>query len=314
MLLRKYMILFVFLILIVSSCSKPMWNYDNNIIKAETYLVNHFDKERGYDDWYLRYVYRGENLSLNLTYRKLDSFFDLYWLRNATINTSLIQYQIDYSVDIIERLSKIWENKTFRSIKNPKGEIALDTYCIEAFITKNEKMTRNINNSLTGLRWLNFRYSGIEDWRNIADETWCVMALANFKYNNVNELYDNILNRTEEYIHKDKNKNLINAVLLHTVMLNDVLNDNGFNRARLNKYMNNLYNATFDDELGYMIKLTILDILINSNYDLDKIKKSIDNILKDQKEEGYLEQEGSKAFDLLRLLILLDDFKKRINN
>mgnify|MGYP001571994197 FL=1 len=80
---KKILILAIFA-LIISSCSSNT-NSQQAINKGINYLVSAQDKEFGYKDKYLTYVYPGEDLecpleNCKITYRKIDAFFNLIFI------------------------------------------------------------------------------------------------------------------------------------------------------------------------------------------------------------------------------------------
>tara|TARA_Y100000310_G_C20569368_1_gene757197 strand:- start:101 stop:1048 length:948 start_codon:yes stop_codon:yes gene_type:complete len=159
--------------------------YEENIEKGLIFLNNSY-RDFKYNDSYLKYIYPDEKLNCKvenceLTYRVMDAYFNVYFIKKEFANYSIIQKQVD-DVDIIfNNIIDEWRmGEIYNARKSTQEGFALDTYCIFAYVMEDEKMDNVI---LDYLDYTDYRWSvesdtiGKDYWRFIADETWCARAI-----------------------------------------------------------------------------------------------------------------------------------------
>jgi hypothetical protein len=296
-------ILFVFLIFLIQGCNQ------NPINQGINYLDKIYDKNYLYNDNYIKFTYQNENLPLNLTYRKIDAYINLIYIKNE-INPKKIDYQTKEAYDNLKNLIPFLENKlTYNTIKNYSDGYALDTYCIVGYLFKNTKIADNVNNLIINNNLIKDDYYKQDKWRNIADETWCILLL-----NKVNMNKSIVLNLTKIKI--DETYNFINsensiedkvAVLIHTVMLLNELNYD-------NEFKEKLYELSMNEKIkqNILLESNILSVLSKSNYPKEKLKFIYALIKDNQNPDGgwYIIKNHGNAFITQRAILSLNDYER----
>lgn len=143
-----------------------------------------------FDDAYLQYVYPDENLSCplagcQLSYRLLDAYFAIAMLgdRLSAKEKHSIQDVLDEQEGVFETLVPKWRTAaiegTLRSEAASTDSVALDTYCILGYLAEDKAMAEHVLEYLSPSgEWFAADHFTSDQWRNIADETWCIRLLA----------------------------------------------------------------------------------------------------------------------------------------
>ncbi|USN53467.1 MAG: hypothetical protein H6760_04910 [Candidatus Nomurabacteria bacterium] len=143
-----------------------------------------------FDDAYLQYLYPDENLSCplpncQLSYRLLDAYFAVAMLRDrlSAKEKQSIQDVLEEQEAVFEILLPTWRTApiegTLRSEAASSESVALDTYCLLGYLTKDKAMAEHALEYLSPSgEWFAADHFTSDQWRNIADETWCIRLLA----------------------------------------------------------------------------------------------------------------------------------------
>src|SRR3989344_8598438 len=287
------------LIIFITSCSSQIKTQDS-IDKGLNYLVQTKTNDFSYNDEYLKYVYPGEALECNLlnckiTYRKLDAYFNLKFIKNEFKDYSLIKQDVEEADKILASLIPIWRNKKLYNIVNETMKdtsgLALDTYCILGYLYNDKEMSTLVLNSLENYNWLpsNF-YEGDQDFRTIADESWCVRLIS--KSNNkesIRNVKDNLVKDTYTFINEDHDKiTKVNAAIHTLTMINEFNEDD----KEINFFKDYIATSISDKQTWQdtTTLANILDVLVQSNYSnkaiINKLTKEL--IARQEKDGRWL--------------------------
>src|SRR3989344_2958444 len=236
----------IFLLILIIFLFFLIWYFmTNSINKSLSYLDNNYNKTTIYEDNYLKFIYPEENLPLNLTYRKIDAYTNLIYIDKelGKDKTKKINYQIEEANNNLNSLIPYFENKsTFNTIKNVSDGYALDTYCILGHLFNNTKIANNIKGLIINDNLMQDNYYKEDKWRNIADETWCILLLNNINKNVASALTDIKINETYNFLNSQNTIQDKAVVLIHIILLTNELNhDNGY-------FKNELYQLSLNDE------------------------------------------------------------------
>ena len=321
---KKGFILIIILIFI-TSCSYQI-NTQDSINKGLNYLKTAQNDELGYNDGYLKYIYPGENLecplgNCKITYRKLDAYFNLIFVKNEFKNYQIIKDQIDQADTILMSLLPIWRQKKLyniinESMKDPNG-YALDTYCILGYLYNDREMSNLALNSLENGKWLpDDFYEGDQDFRTIADESWCVRLTAKNNKELIRKTKDRIVKDTYTYLNEDHQKiTKVNAAI-HTLTMLIEFNEN---KEDIDFFKNYIAKSIGDKDTweDTTTLANILDVLILSNYkDKTIINKIVKELIKRQEIDGRWkvnkDYNGNfgQVFTTFRVLVALNKFEK----
>ena len=323
---KDILIYLIFLLIIfVTSCSSQI-NTQGSINKGLNYLKNNHDNNLNFNDDYLKYIYPGEELdcpleNCKITYRKLDSFFNLIFIKNEFNNYNTLNKEVLEADRTLKSLLSLWREKKLYNIINEtmkdNNGIALDTYCILGYLYEDKEMANLALLSLSNDKWLpESFYQGDQDFRTIADESWCVRLIS--KANNkeaIKLVKDRIVKDTYSFINEDHIEiTKVNAAI-HTLTMLYEFNDN-----KDIKFFQDYIAKSINDKETWKDTTTIaniLDVLIYTNYKnkalLNKLTKELINrqetdgrwsINKDNKENF------GQIFTTFRVLIALNKFEK----
>ena len=282
----------------------------NSINKSLSYLDNNYNKTTIYEDNYLKFIYPEENLPLNLTYRKIDAYTNLIYIDKelGKDKTKKINYQIEEANNNLNSLIPYFENKsTFNTIKNVSDGYALDTYCILGHLFNNTKIANNIKGLIINDNLMQDNYYKEDKWRNIADETWCILLLNNINKNVASALTDIKINETYNFLNSQNTIQDKAVVLIHIILLTNELNhDNGY-------FKNELYQLSLNDEIknDILIKANILYVLAESNYPKEKLKPIYESLIEKQHKDGgvYLISNYGNAFITQRAILAINAYE-----
>jgi hypothetical protein len=265
----------IFLALLLASCS----NQTAPIQKGMSYLNSVYDNG-DYDDQYLKYVYPDENLlcdvdGCDLTYRKLDAYFNLMFIKEST-DVSLIQDQVMYADNVLESIEPNWESgKIYNTLKSDGQGYALDTYCIFGFIKENKNFADNVVGYLSENDWLASNHFTSDRWRNIADETWCIRLLQKTGYSEL----------------------ALNLSKIKVSEVNQFLGDSDFDDVAVLVHMLHLANdLELSEKPDYQLRL----VNLSKNEEVRRSTHLLSNILESLAKSGY---ENKSELDSLALLI-----------
>ena len=323
----KIFIYFNFLLLVlITSCSTQLDSQDS-INKGLNYLAQAKTNDFSYNDEYLKYVYSGEALECNLpnckiTYRKLDAYFNLKFIKNEFQDYSLIKQDVEEADKILASLIPIWRNKKLYNIVNETMKdtsgLALDTYCILGYLYNDKEMSTLVLNSLYNDEWLpsNF-YQGDQDFRTIADESWCVRLIS--KSNNkelIRDVKDRLIKDTYTFINEDHDKiTKVNAAI-HTLTM---LNEFNENDKEINFFKNYIATSISDKQTWQdtTTLANILDVLVQSNYSNKAIiNKLTRELIKRQEKDGRwliskcYDKNFGQVFTTFRVIAALNKYQQ----
>ena len=139
-----------------------------------------------FDDAYLDYVYPGERLvcplpDCKVTYRLLDAYFDLHWLKQALGSLGPAEPVARRAAEVTHALVPPWRlSGPYNVRRDPiPGGIGLDTYCILGLVERDRDMAEVVARHLDPTGWIpEGHYRTSESFRALADETWCLRLLA----------------------------------------------------------------------------------------------------------------------------------------
>lgn len=296
----KILVICLFL-LFISGCSDI-----SNVEKGLNYLNKNYD-DGEYNDDYLKYVYPGEELEFDMTYRKLDAYFNVIMIKNI-YGDKYLNNQIKDADEIFNKLIPIWEEgEIYNTINHKDQGYALDTYCIVGFLYDDKVMADNVETYLINNNWMDDNYYTEDLWRNIADESWCVRLLIK-ENKEVDELVNKLVDQTYDFI--EENNDIDNvAVVVHTLY---VINDyGGYEEDKLffQEYLVEKFDEVKDNML---IAANILEALAETNYERDltyivdyiKSKQESDGSWSYTKGESYL-----RIFTTFRAVIALGKYE-----
>jgi predicted house-cleaning noncanonical NTP pyrophosphatase (MazG superfamily) len=332
----------VFMLFFLTACAQKPAPDNDTVTKIDlatekgvAYLESAYQSGT-YADNYLTFVYPGEHIACplstpcNVTYRLLDAYFDVYFLEQAMPHLKGMEQQRKDAHAIVEGIAKQWEKERINNVitsSSDPGGVALDTYCIIGFITKNKAMAGTAWSYLTADDdWMPNDYYISDAWRNIADESWCMRHFIAVRLDKDLEirLIRKMINNTNEFI-QDQNRTDLDklSVIYHAIyVLNDYENaykDLQFHQQKLS-YADFISYFSSKNLAGNALMVSnILDVMVASHYDnpaaLDEIAK---NVLNAQEAQGYWKisqdfpaNEG-QVFTTFRALIGLNEYKKTL--
>ena len=320
---KPYFILF--LLIFISSCSYTI-NPQDSINKGIQYLKSVENLDLSYKDTYLEYVYPSEKLecppqNCTLTYRKLDAFFNLIFIKNEFNEYKPLESSVNEANNILESLLPLWrEEKLYNiindSMQKPNG-LALDTYCILGYLYNDKQMAVLVQNSLYLNKWLpdNF-YGGDQDFRTIADESWCVRLIQKHYKEKIRFVKEKLVQDTYNYLKENHIKiTKVNAAI-HTLTMLVEFNEPSKDIKYFQDYIANSINdkETWQDTTTLA---NILDVLILSNYqNKAKIDKIAQELITRQENNGswLLSKNAPKnfgqVFTTFRVIIALNKYQK----
>jgi len=168
-----------------SACAPSSPALDAAIDRGLRFLANSWHGDR-FDDAYLAYVYPGERLVCPLphckvTYRLLDAYFDLRWLKGVLGTLGPAEPAALRATEVTRALVEPWRQSGPYNVRRdpvPDG-IGLDTYCILGLVERDRGMAEVVARHRDRTGWIpegHYRIS--EGFRALADETWCLRLLA----------------------------------------------------------------------------------------------------------------------------------------
>lgn len=324
-------ITFLFVGFFVKNTSKHSNTTQTAILKGSDFLNNNYNRNSGYNDLYLKYVYPDEKLycpleGCRITYRILDAYFGLLFIKQLD-NYGALSGQIDYADGVLSSLIDLWQNEkiynTKKSTLQDGGGIALDTYCILGYIYSDKKMAENTLRYLEGDKWLEEDYYKEDTWRNVADESWCIRLLIetnNLETKNIKSLIEKKIEETDEIILSNDDLSTKIATVIHTIyMIYDFLaikKDYSFNNKLL-EYQNYVFMSFSNNDIKNddLILSNVLDSLAYSDYDKNKLQDMANILVSRQKMDGgwYTGEGISKnnlgVFTTIRVITALKRFE-----
>ncbi|MBZ5638454.1 MAG: hypothetical protein LAO51_06795 [Acidobacteriia bacterium] len=138
-----------------------------------------------FDDPYLRYVYTDERLSSPLegyevTYRLLDAYFIVRMLKETGVAPGPAAVLFERAEALTTALVPSWRAFGIYNLRRSPspGGIALDTYAILAWLSRDVGLARVLVSGLDGDGWLPANlYTGEQSFRLLADESWAARAV-----------------------------------------------------------------------------------------------------------------------------------------
>src|SRR3989344_483366 len=305
--MRKLLLLL--LLLLLSGCVQ-----ENSIERGMHYL-NSVYQDGLYDDQYLEFIYRDESLACplencKLTYRLMDAYFNLFFIKEEFADYSLMKDQIAYGDKVLQSVLPYWEKgDIYNTINGTTGGYALDTYCILGYVYKDSLMLPSVKKNLINDNWMKDDYYVQDDWRNIADESWCTRFLIQQGENasgvirkQVQDMYTFL-----EGNHTEMNKAV--AVIHILYVLHDAkMYDKDF--TYFQDYVAAKSELVNEDML---YQANILDVLSKTQYN-DKafLKKIAERLKKGQQSDGgwYLKPgvKNGQVFTTFRAVIALNAY------
>ncbi|MFH1916948.1 MAG: hypothetical protein ABIJ21_06830 [Nanoarchaeota archaeon] len=286
-----------------------------------------------YADEYLQYVYPGESLACpletpcNITYRLLDAYFDVYFLEEAMPGLQGLENQRKDAHAVLLGVAKNWENEKINNVIRSdagSGGVALDTYCIVGYITKNPKMAEIARSYLTeDNNWMPSDYFEGDAWRNIADESWCIRLFIEVGYDKelTIQLVDKLIADTDNFIN-DKNITDTDklSVVYHTLYILSEFEkyDNRYLEKK-RKYSDFINYFSYKNLAGNTLMLAnLLDVMVAADYDNPAaIEEIADKVLLAQESSGYWKissdfpDNQGQVFTTFRALIGLNNYRNR---
>lgn len=342
----KYLGVIAVLILLTACTPKPVSDdemstrIDLATKQGLAYLESAYT-DYSYADDYLTYVYPGEQLGCpletpcNVTYRLLDAYFDVYFLEEALPDLKILEKQRKDAHAVVEGVAKQWEKESINNVitsqdKPPvsTGGVALDTYCIVGFITKNKPMAEVARSYLTDDEdWMPDNYYIQDTWRNIADESWCLRHFIAVRLDKDLEirLIAKLIDDTNIFIREENISDIDKlSVVYHAIY---VLND--YERTYLDlqfqkqqrSYAEFIGNFTSDKRLtgNTLMTANLLDVMVASHYDNPAaLEEFADTVLKAQEKDGYWKistdfaPNNGQVFTTFRALIGLNEYQKTL--
>ncbi|MFH1073002.1 MAG: hypothetical protein V1743_06250 [Nanoarchaeota archaeon] len=307
---------------------------DSAVQRGVGYLATSY-VNYSYADQYLLYVYPGENLSCpfdncRVTYRLLDAYYDVIFMKQAGINLSAISDQEEDAEKILMFLAQEWEHEhiynTLKSVPE-EGGIALDTYCILGYVMKSRNMAIVAESYLDAEdNWMADGYYAEDSWRNIADESWCIRQ---FIATDLNQTLSAVLAKkmaaeTRAYLAANHTALDRLAVAYHALYVvseyGKKYDDRNFaqDKAFLDAYV---VHAIDDDLLKNNLMLAnMLDVLLVSGSPNNAVLENIaQHLLESQEAGGYWRMtpdtpaDNAQAFTTFRALIALQEYKERLS-
>ena len=303
------------------------------IDRGFAYLDSKWDGE-GLQDEYLEYVYPGENLdcpnlttprinesgegmrACNLTYRKLDSYFDLKMLEDVR-GSERIRTETEFAERVLDSLVPEWRRQPiYNTIKTNGTGMALDTYCILGLLYSDREMARKVREHLTGTNLMDDNYYSVDAWRNIADETWCIRL---FSKTGVDKNVTGLMARekikeADSFLTGSNSNTDKAAVLIHMVPLLEETDLGGSNESKM--FKRKLLNLSRDPEVfrSTLLITNILEVLSISGVSKPDLGFMEREIIERQGMDGgwrAVEEETSgEVFTTFRAILALDAFRR----
>ncbi len=279
---KKKVFVSLVIVIIIATIFALQYGSDQPVNKGENYLMNVYDKDVYLQDIYLMYEYPNENLKSPsdrpITYRILDAYFDMFIINEKTDDSNGLREPIKVALADLSALVPIWETNVWLfNVQNPieehnKDPVALDTYCILGYLYNSSKMADVVLIASNGTKWLSPQmYEHDDQWRQIADEVWCIMLLAKTKVDDSTTEDHVNLKMHEIKIFETYNFEGVTAAAaeLHIVMmLTEAAHLNGTYVDLLSEYQNKLIKSMEKEECwaNTLLIANVLTSLIDSKY------------------------------------------------
>lgn len=310
---------------------------DSSINRGFSYLNTVFDENYGYDDMYLQFVYPGEDLQCphddcNLTYRIMDGYFNLIFIQNEFDDYSIIQEQAEYGDNVLTSVLPLWqEGYIYNVIKNTSEEgkegYALDTLCILGYLYDDKILAEKAKDSLKDGRWLDLNhYVGIDSWRTLADESWCVRHIIRTGIDDelALQLAQDKIQETYDFIDGDYPEISKIVTVVHMLYIFVDLDEGDFETDSMDKdlaYFQQYIKKNLDNENLWentLLLANVLDVLAKTEYDDEPtVSKIASEIFRRQESNGkwYQQHSGAKAdylqtFTTFRSVIGLNSYRR----
>jgi len=274
------------------------------------------------NDSYLTYVYSSENLPFNLTYRKIDFYSNLYILHK------FYGYNVENYKFINESLNNFseWSNSQSFSntiIRTGMPTLALDTYCIVKYYRNDSNGAKKILDYITeDYNIMADNYYTQDVWRNIADETWCVMLI---KKTNINDslsktLLSIKLKEGRSFLLNDSYDEISKAgIVLHELYL--LKEFEGYQQEK-NFWIDKAFYYLSQEEIlqNNLMLSDFVDILLEYNITKKDVEKFVDLLNSRKNSNGYWDLDQNvttkrfQIFTTSRVLIALAHFNERFKN
>lgn len=278
-------------------------------------FINRHYNNGAYQDEYLNYVYPKENINCpecpqKITYRLLDAYFDVKFLLPLIFQKELLERQNKDAEFVFNNLLQKWENVSlYNAISETNyGEkengMAADTYCILGYIYNSKKFAENALLYVKDKNLIKDDYYADAEWRNIADETWCLRLFIKTKTaaEIMETMLKNKIEETENFLKTHGSYDNF-AALYHMIFL---LKEAGENyNPQKEKYENMLLNIAEKNE-DPLILGNALDALSESPKYEKKLKKIAAKLMAEQNFDGSWDE---SVFTTFRAVIGLSKYR-----
>lgn len=268
-----------------------------------------------YEDEYLKHVYPGEDLGYvgecRITYRTIDAFVNVKEVERDFEESYLIQNQVDDTNAVFDYILPGWRNEEISNTLTSSGNgVALDTYCIIAYLHEDGAMVDNAVSYLNEENnWIYDDYFGADTWRNIADETWCIRAMIVTGRNK--ELIDDLIDIKISEVDSYEGNSLFSAAVLYHIIyvLYEYEQQFGNEYAEVkDRYIYELVNLLDDEGVSgdVSMRANILEILSKVGYSDTNLLNSIYHGLLEEQESDGSWRIGAKVapvFTTFRVLV-----------
>jgi len=273
-------------------------------------------------DSYLTYVYSSEKLPYNLTYRLIDFYANLEILHNKYSYAVKDYSEINSSLQTFLSWSR--QTKFLNTIIKGKenDSVALDTFCIVSWLYNDTSSVKHLIPYITpenNLMADNY-YAQSDHWRNIADETWCVMLIKESNFNST--LADELLKiklsegtaflKNDTYAESDKAAVIIHELLLLNEFPSSHSQDKIYWLSKASEYINK-------EEISpnTLLIANLLNVMINYNSSKESISPYITILEKRKRKDNYwlpyetASPDNGQIFTTSRVLITLRHYKQK---
>ncbi|MBN1386335.1 hypothetical protein JW968_05175 [Candidatus Woesearchaeota archaeon] len=306
------------------ACTPPA-GLDSSLEKAYDYLSSVHDPDYVFHDDYLKYVYPGERLSCApgfgegciLTYRKLDAYFDLVMIRNENPSNP-ISGLTDEADSHLRALLPVWKDLKISNViaSESREGVALDTLCILGCLYSDPGIAENVLGYLQGDNWMEDDYYSVDKWRNIADESWCILLLQSTGKGPVDELIDVKMKEVDAFLSADNDDLEKAGVMLHLLM---IFNEAGgsvyeVERQQLIDDIFNYYSNPSVQDNTLMVS-NMLAVLLDAGVPEEDLVQMKDLLVSRQGRNGVFypfvgsSEDSGQAFTTMRAVIALEKFK-----
>ncbi|MFH1171866.1 MAG: hypothetical protein V1778_05015 [bacterium] len=279
-----------------------------------------------YADPYLEYVYPGEMLTCplkdcHITYRVLDAFFDVLFLKQENSSASLLGRQLQDASATLNALLPEWRTANLSNtiLGAEKEGVALDTACILGYVERDVALADHVATFLTpDGNWLNDDLYADDLWRNIADETWCIrlFAVTHQLAGHVPNLVETKIRETTTFLADNHQTNDQIGVLYHMILLLADVNDPRY-QSTLDAYVTQLATISQQSEVHEqtMTLANILEALIRGGYDDHTLLERIATILQNRQQANgswfsSTTQESFPVFTTFRVTLALTSYNQ----